>query len=250
MFLVLYSILQAHRHPNVVQLRGIVVDDPSSLSLLTELSPLGSLRRVLNETPQKLLGAEAAQAAVLGGIASAMAFLHAQHPMPILHHDLKSDNVLLWPDAETGLLAKVSDFGMATGTGGSTMHSSAATKLGAGTHQYAAPETFDDIFTAQSDVYAFGVVFWEVLTAKLPWGGMGDKAILMAVCFKKERPPLPAELAGAPSGKLLDRCWAQEPGGRPTFAKIAEMLESAKGVPEKEVSPCPHPSPNPNLTRT
>ena len=245
------NLCKTYRHPNVVQLQGIVVDHPSGgLSLLTELSLLGSLRRVLDETPDMVLGSETGQAAVLSGIASAMAFLHAQHPSPILHHDLKSDNVLVWPDADTGILAKVSDFGMATGTGGSTVRSSAATKLGAGTFQYAAPETFDDIFTAQSDVYAFGVVFWEVLTAKLPWGGMGDKAILMAVCFKEERPPLPAELAGAPSGKLLARCWAQEPGGRPTFAKIAEMLESAKGVPEKEVSPSPHPSPNPNLTRT
>ena len=105
------------------------------------------------------------------------------------------------------------------------MRSSAATKLGAGTFQYAAPETFDDIFTAESDVYAFGVIFWEVLTGQRPWDGMGDKAILKAVCVKEDRPPLSAELAGAPSGKLLVRCWAQPCGHK------LEEEESAEGAP-------------------
>ena len=62
----------------------------------------------------------ATQRQLLRGIATGMAFLHAQTPRPLLHHDLKSDNVLVWPE-EGGFHPKLSDFGLATGTGGSTM---------------------------------------------------------------------------------------------------------------------------------
>ena len=66
------------RHPNVVQLVGVVVDDPAALSLLMELSPLGSLRKLLDATPAAVLGSEATQLSLLCGIAAGMACLHAQ----------------------------------------------------------------------------------------------------------------------------------------------------------------------------
>ena len=76
------------------------------------------------------------------------------------------------------------------------------------------------MYTKESEVYSFGILFWEVLTAKRPWEGQLDPAIMMAVFMKQERPPLPPEIESAPSGKLLKRCWAHDPSGRPTFAKI------------------------------
>ena len=48
-----------------------------------------------------------AQLALLTGIALGMAHLHAQQPKPILHHDLKAANVLVWPDASTRFVAKI-----------------------------------------------------------------------------------------------------------------------------------------------
>ena len=91
--------LQQARHPHIVSLLGVVVDEPAALSLLMELSPLGSLRSLLDTQPATVLSSMTAQLSLLFGIAAGMENLHAQTPTPILHHDLKTANVLVWPDA-------------------------------------------------------------------------------------------------------------------------------------------------------
>ena len=73
-----------------------------------ELSPLGALRSLLDKTPEAVTGSERAQLSILTGIALGMAYLHGQKPKPVLHHDLKSDNVLVWPDAVACFVAYIS----------------------------------------------------------------------------------------------------------------------------------------------
>ena len=204
-----FRALQQAQHPHIVRLHGVVTDDPSSVSLLMELSPIGSLRTLLDERPDEVLQSEVAQLALLTGIALGMAHLHAQQPKPILHHDLKAANVLVWPDASTRFIAKITDFGLATGTHDSTMRTSQGT-TGAATLAHKAPEAFDDEFTTASEVYAFGILAWEVLTAKVPWEGYSLAKLTKAI-IKEERPPLP------PQGdfQLVKSCWAQEPQPQP-----------------------------------
>ena len=84
-----FRALQQAQHPHIVRLHGVVTDDPTSLSLLMGLSPIGSLRKLLDQRPDEVLQSEVAQLALLTGIALGMAHLHAQLPKPILHHDLK-----------------------------------------------------------------------------------------------------------------------------------------------------------------
>ena len=82
-------------HPHVVRLHGVVVDEAESIGMLIELAPRGSLRDVLDNTPAEVVGRAAIQMELAKGIAAAMAFLHAQAPL-VLHHDLKSANVLVF----------------------------------------------------------------------------------------------------------------------------------------------------------
>lgn len=110
------------KHPNIVQLHGVVLDDPDSVALVLELAPLRSLRKLLDTPPAEVVGDLRVvgnlrlQRQLLRGIALGMAFLHSQQPRPVLHRDLKSDNVLLWPSLPAGgLLPKLTDFGLATG---------------------------------------------------------------------------------------------------------------------------------------
>ena len=169
-----------------------------------------------------MLQSEAAQLALLTGIALGMAHLHGQQPAPILHHDLKTANVLVWPDAaSTRFVAKISDFGLATGSHDSTMRTAHA-KTGAATLAYKAPEAFDDEFSAASEVYAFAIVAWEVLTAKVPWQGYSEARLTKAI-IKEERPPLPQH----GDFQLVESCWAQEAKDRPTFAALAQGLQAA-----------------------
>ena len=130
-----FRALQQAQHTNIVHLVGVVDDDPTYLGLLMELAPLGSLRTLLNKNGASVLTSDAAQLSLLSDTATGMAFLHAQTPTPILHHDLKTDNVLVFPDAARMYVAKITDFGMATGSQGSTMRTTMA-KAGAGTLAY------------------------------------------------------------------------------------------------------------------
>ena len=99
-----------------------------------ELAPLGSLRILLDNERERVVGNLRVQRQVLKGVAEAMAYLHGRKPKPLLHHDLKSANVLLWPTSEDGLLPKVSDFGLASGIGSTTTASmTSRLKAGGGT---------------------------------------------------------------------------------------------------------------------
>ena len=124
--------LAAVHHPNIVRLFGVSTDNVDRCCIVLEYAPLGCLRTVLDGGPLT----EDSREMLMGGIVRGMAHLHSREP-PLLHHDLKPSNVLVF-DCWT---AKLTDFGIATGTGLSTFgaaHRSVAPT--AGTFQYRAPE--------------------------------------------------------------------------------------------------------------
>ena len=137
-------------------------------------------------------------------------------------HDLKGENVRLRPDGPI-FLAYICDFGMASGTQASTMRTT-KTSTAAATLMYKAPELFDGEFCAASEVYAFAITVWEALTGQIPWEGALEAQIMMAVCLKKERPPLAAAAAATRLGQLAQRCWVQDPSSRPSFRDAGKEL--------------------------
>ena len=133
--------------------------------------------------------------------------------------------------------AKISDFGLATGIATTSLGASSVAR-GGGTTAYKAPEVFDNTSGPASDVYAFGIVCWELLSGHRPWAGHSDSAIMGAVCIRGERPPMPPSTTSsggtAPSldvfallSNLVQRCWQQEKESRPKFAPINRQLELA-----------------------
>jgi serine/threonine-protein kinase len=103
--------------------------------------------------------------------------LAASHAKGIIHRDLKPENIYLCPRASDPLFTKVLDFGIAKLTGATK--ASAHTRLGTvlGTPAYMSPEqclgTTD--IDGRADIYAMGVVLFEMLTGQLPFtGGVGD----------------------------------------------------------------------------
>ena len=81
------------------------------------------------------------------------------------------------------------------------------------------------------DIYAFGLVLWEVLVWRLPWEAYTPQQIVVAVA-KGRRPevPAPADLPGGGFGglnlycALMRACWAQHPGDRPHASKVISTL--------------------------
>ena len=213
-------------HPHVVRLHGVVVDEAESIGMLIELARRGSLRDVLDRTPAEVVGREAVQMELARGIAAAMAFLHARAPA-VLHHDLKSANVLVFDTgvgsgSASALLAKLTDFGLSLTASGSTLASTM--RAGGGTVAYQAPEQFDGTFTAASEVYSFAIILWELLHGGRPWDGKTPAAIMRTV-DRGQRP----EVAAAGSGlhEVMCECWAAEPSDRPTFEGAEARLTTA-----------------------
>ena len=180
--------------------------------------------------------------------------LDAAHAAGVIHRDFKSNNVMLVPLAgapdasELGgdrvadlsverLRAVVTDFGLARGAGdGGLAATLALDGASLGTPDYLAPEQVEGReVTPAADVYAFGLVLYEMVTGRLPFSG--DTALATAVQRVREDPPSPRthvpELDGGWERAILG-CLERDPADR--FKTAGEALRSmspaAAGSPE------------------
>jgi len=220
-------------HPNVVKLYGVTVDDPTYVCLLMELANHGTLRDMLQNRRDEVLNSPLQQLRLSHDLVSGLAYLHERQPRPMLHHDLKSANVLLFSKAGNALpTAKLGDFGLATGISRTTYGEQSVTRLGGGTVTYEAPEAFDAQYFTASDVYSLAIIYWELLTADLPWHDDHARPytraqIMMRVVIRGERPPLPTtdrNEACAALRSIVQQAWAQLPEQRPTATHLREEL--------------------------
>jgi serine/threonine protein kinase len=96
--------------------------------------------------------------------------LCAAHQAAVLHRDFKSDNVMLRDEPGTGPSALILDFGLARALDESPRHNSSSQPSLLGTFGYIAPEQLQGRpHTTASDVYSFGIVWFEMLTGELPF---------------------------------------------------------------------------------
>ncbi|MFO0574042.1 MAG: serine/threonine-protein kinase [Polyangia bacterium] len=163
-------------------------------------------------------------------IASALA---AAHQKGIIHRDLKPDNVIVVPDSEaaSGERAKVLDFGIAKITQDSEGKAvQGMTQMGEvmGTPRYMSPEQCKGSarVDAKTDVYALGVIIFQMLTGKPPFDAEGPGA-LMAMQIYQEPPSLrsiePMVMPNAE--KLVLSMLAKDPAQRPTMPEVVQQLE-------------------------
>uniref|UniRef100_A0A804K783 non-specific serine/threonine protein kinase n=1 Tax=Musa acuminata subsp. malaccensis TaxID=214687 RepID=A0A804K783_MUSAM len=199
-------------HPNIITLVA-ACKKPPVFCIITEYMAGGSLRKYLhNHEPHSLPHSLVLKLAL--DIARGMSYLHSQG---IIHRDLKSENILVGED----LSVKVADFGI------SCLESQCGSGKGfTSTHRWMAPEMIKEkIHTRKVDVYSFGIVLWELLTALIPFHDMTPEQAAYAVAHKNARPALPASCPLAFS-HLMSRCWATNPDKRLQFYEIVAMLES------------------------
>ena len=145
--------------------------------------------------------------------ATGMAYLHSRSPR-VMHRDLKSLNILLSYD----LSVRVADFGVTR----EFQNTHAMSR--AGTMQWAAPEILlGEKYNHKCDVWSFGVVCWELLTALTPFDGINLVDLSKKVHLEGLRLPPPAG-APLPMLQLIARCWAK-PADRPEFEKVLATLQ-------------------------
>ncbi|XP_055001243.1 mitogen-activated protein kinase kinase kinase 10 [Sorex araneus] len=209
----------ALQHPNIIALRGACLSPPH-LCLVMEYARGGALSRVLagRRVPPHVLVNWAVQ------VARGMNYLHNDAPVPIIHRDLKSINILILEAIENHNLAdtvlKITDFGLAREWHRTTKMSAA------GTYAWMAPEVIRlSLFSKSSDVWSFGVLLWELLTGEVPYREIDALAVAYGVAMNKLTLPVPSTCP-EPFARLLEECWDPEPHGRPDFGSILKQLEA------------------------
>ena len=200
-------------HPNVVSVfdQG---NDNGTVFLAMEYVPGHTLRDVVRkEAPLPPLRALTLLEPVLSALAAA-------HRAGLIHRDVKPENVLL-ADEQHGGRIKVADFGLAKAVSTDTQHTATGGVL-IGTVSYLAPElVVDGRADARADVYAAGVVLYELLTGHKPHEG--ESPIQVAYKHVHEDVPAPsADVPGLPAyvDALVARATARDRTLRPADAGV------------------------------
>ncbi|XP_060168627.1 protein kinase STUNTED-like isoform X2 [Lycium barbarum] len=147
------------KHKNIAHLLGICIEDSNLISVYDFLSK-GNLEENIHGRTKSVLQWER-RFRIAVGIAEALNYLHNECPLPVIHRDVKSSNILLSDDFEPQL----SDFGLAIW--GPTNASYLTHSDVVGTFGYLAPEYFMyGKVSDKIDVYSFGVVLLELLSGR------------------------------------------------------------------------------------
>ncbi|GAB3447149.1 hypothetical protein GCM10027570_19160 [Streptomonospora sediminis] len=192
-------------HPNVVQVYDQGTDQ-GHVYLAMEYVPGRTLRDMLNAR------GHLSPTDALDTIAPVLAALGAAHQAGLVHRDVKPENVLLTEDGRV----KVADFGLARVVESAQQ---GATKTGAvmGTAAYLAPEQIErGAADARTDVYAAGIMLYELLTGSQPH--TGDTPISIAYQHVNEDVPRPSRVVGGLPPQidaLVTRATERDPGYRP-----------------------------------
>uniref|UniRef100_A0A3Q3ILM0 mitogen-activated protein kinase kinase kinase n=1 Tax=Monopterus albus TaxID=43700 RepID=A0A3Q3ILM0_MONAL len=215
-------------HPNIITLQGVCLQEPN-MCLIMEYASGGPLSRALagRRIPPHVLVNWAVQ------IARGMLYLHSEAIVPVIHRDLKSNNILLAQPIENecmeGLTLKITDFGLAREWHKTTKMSTA------GTYAWMAPEVIkSSTFSKGSDVWSYGVLLWELLTGEAPYKGIDGLAVAYGVAVNKLTLPIPSTCP-EPFAQLMAECWDQDPHRRPNFSSILTQLTALEQQVKEEM---------------
>ncbi|XP_038717145.1 G-type lectin S-receptor-like serine/threonine-protein kinase LECRK3 [Tripterygium wilfordii] len=230
-------------HKNLVRLLGFC-NEGSHRILIYEFMPNGTLANFLFSIPKPDWNA---RVQIALGIARGLVYLHEECDVPIIHCDIKPQNILL----DECFTARISDFGLAKML---LSNQSRTRTLIRGTRGYVAAEWFKNVpITVKVDVYSFGILLLEIICCR--------RSVVMELEQEEEEKAILADWAyecyvAGKSDVLVDNdevamsdvrrvykwvmiaiwCIQEEPSRRPTMKMVMQMLEDFVEVPNP---PCP-----------
>jgi serine/threonine-protein kinase len=213
-------------HPNIVTVYDLGQAEDGTLYIAMELVPGTSLKELVKKEgplqPERALR-------LAKSIASALALAHRNQ---IIHRDLKPQNIMVSEDSEGREQPKLLDFGIAK-TFESEGPALTSTGLVLGTPHYMSPEQAKGTAVDnRSDLYALGIILYEMLVGKVPFDDKSIPAILVKHLNEMPRPlsQLRPGLDPALEAIVL-RCLEKEPANRYQSAEgLSEALSAAESV--------------------
>ncbi|KAL3523383.1 hypothetical protein ACH5RR_016217 [Cinchona calisaya] len=230
------NLLGKLRHRNIVKLLGYLHNE-TDVMMVYEYMPNGSLGAALHgKQSGKMLVDWVSRYNIALGVAHGLAYLHHDCHPPVIHRDVKSNNILLDSDFE----ARIADFGLAR----TMLHKNETVSMVAGSYGYIAPEYGYTLkVDEKSDIYSYGVVLLELLTGKTALDPAFGEAIDIVewvrqkVGNKTAESALDQDVAGQCKHvqeemllvlKIALLCTAKLPKERPSMRDIITMLGEAK----------------------
>jgi serine/threonine protein kinase/outer membrane protein OmpA-like peptidoglycan-associated protein len=217
--------------PNVVTIYDSGVTSEGEPYFVMECARGPTLRDVLREGRLALPRALDIAAQICDALAEAHGL-----PEPIVHRDLKPPNIFVLPWHGRDLV-KVGDFGIAKVLG---EHTTGLTQVGQspGTPRYMPPEQWmGQEVDARADLYALGIILYEMLAGQPPFSGSGSAMALMYQHLHSPPPALP-ETVPLWLRELVESLLAKDPASRPESAtQVRAMLEHGKSSPPPESQP-------------
>ena len=194
------GVMACLRHPKILQLYGCSLT-MQAIWIVSEFCSRGSLRMLLNDRALDLPFLK--KVSICLDVADGMLYLHTRQP-PIIHRDIKSHNIFITEPSPGHFVAKIGDWGSARAvalTGAKSM------TQGVGTACWLAPEVINYAHSSKdSDVYAFGIVLWEVFTRAEVYEGLSAAQIIAKVANEGLRPKVPRD---CPWASIMTECWRQ-----------------------------------------
>lgn len=203
-------------HPTIIHFEGYSLKDFSgndNIVILMAFAENGSLgvtirQAIAGKAPSDYNST--VHQIILIGVAKGLALCHENL---IIHRDIKPDNILL----DEHLYPKLADFGLSKYF---DVNDSLQQSIKAGTPYYMAPEILkDDDYDRKADVYAYGILMYEVLFQECPYpkfrnlGFLSTKFINAILNNMRPQPLFPIKTS---IQDLMERCWAEDPNDRPT----------------------------------
>mmetsp|Transcript_16199 Transcript_16199/g.19444 ORF Transcript_16199/g.19444 Transcript_16199/m.19444 type:complete len:590 (-) Transcript_16199:31-1800(-) len=221
------------RSPHVVPFLGASLDPPDGCFLITQYMPNGNAHDWLHNnggTPPPM--EKRLQLAVQ--VATAMQCLQEMTPT-LMHRDLKPSNVLIGPAGE----AYVTDFELVREVPVSGPDIPPDVTGEAGTYIYMAPEVIEHrAYSASADMYSFGIMLAELVTAQVPYSDLNLTPIQVAygVAQRGLRPTLPPSVPDDLQ-ETIKGCWDTDVSKRPSFQHIAKELRVFQAMMRVDSTP-------------